>query len=118
MHYHGLLTDAEFEEQLAFLDRLLQQGRRFGLVVDTHHQRMMPIAQVRRQAVHLQASTELARRWCAGVALVIPSAVIRGVLKVVMGIAPMPVRYGLFEREAEAVAWAVAAIEANPAAAP
>ena len=106
MDYFDLLSDAEFEEQLEAVDVLLHRAEPFVLVIHTHHQRMMPLAQVRRQVSHMKAREVLARKHLRGIALVIPSSVIRGVLKVVLTLAPMPVPYGVFDGAAEALAWA------------
>lgn len=104
--YHDLLDDEEFELQLAALDRLLDAGRPFVLAVETYHQRMMPLRQVRRQAAHMKAREAQARACVLAIAMVIPSSVIRGVLKVVLSLAPMPVPYALFDEPGKAQAWA------------
>jgi hypothetical protein len=106
LDYYDLLSDDEFEEQLAAVDRLLERALPFVLVVRTHHQRMMPMSQVRRQVQHMKTQEQTARHLMRGLALVIPSSVIRGVLKVVMGMAPIPVPHGVFDSDEAAVTWA------------
>lgn len=106
VHYYDLLPDPEFDRQLADLNRILDREQPHALVIVTHHQRMMPLSQVRKQASNMLESAEKARRWVRGIALVIPSPVIRGVLKVTLSIAPMPCPYAVFDHEDEGVRWA------------
>jgi len=110
-HYHNLLTNDELEETIVAMDRILLSNRPHVFVVHTHHQRMMPLAQVRRQASHMMERTEMSRRYTRGVAMVIPSPVIRGVLKVTLSIAPMPCPYAVFDEPEGAIAWARAKMD-------
>ena len=71
------------------------------------------MSQVRRQASHMRERSELSKLYVRGIAMVIPSAVIRGVLKVILSIAPMPCPHAVFNELDEANRWAGARIAAT-----
>jgi len=100
------MDDEELEASLAEMQALLDRGEPFAVVVQTHHNRMMSLHQIRRQAEHGKQTYDVAKRLVRGIAMVIPSAVIRGVLKVSFKLSPMPSPYALFDELPPAEAWA------------
>ena len=75
----------------------------------------MPVASVCTVSTVLTVASEVAAVASSlfVVAMVIPSAVIRGVLKVILSIAPMPCPHAVFNELDEANRWAGARIAAT-----
>jgi hypothetical protein len=107
VHYRRNLEDGEFEALLSTFERMMRERtRRYVLVLETHHSAMTSFSQARRQAMWMKEHQETLRKQVLGIALVLPSPVLRGVLKVVLQLQPMPVPYAVFRDAAEAEAWA------------
>jgi hypothetical protein len=104
--FHDLMNEVEFEESLAKFEQLLSGARQFAIVVESHHSKLTPFSQIRRQAEMVKRTREQAKRLMRGVAMVFPSPVMRGVLKVLLSLAPFPIPYALFDNVPEAEAWA------------
>jgi hypothetical protein len=71
-------------------------------------ERRMPIVPPRyaaMQAAWIHEHYELIARNCGGIALVLPSPFMRGALRAVLSMAPMPCEVQEFETEPEALAW-------------
>jgi len=106
--YKAGQTDEEFDELLALYDRLMETRReRYVLVLEAHHSRLTPLPQLKRQAAWMKARAEVMRRQIAGIALVLGSPILRGALKVVLTLQPMPVAHAVCKDAGEAEAWAL-----------
>jgi hypothetical protein len=106
VHYWRGLSDQEFDELLERFSKLMRERTQpYGLVLQTHHSTMMPIGQARRQAAWMKEEESELKRQVRGLALVLPSPVQRGVLKVVLKLQPIPVPHAVFQDADEALSW-------------
>jgi hypothetical protein len=107
VHYRRQHTDEEFEKLLQEYSRLMRERRQqYVLILETHHSSMTPVSQARRQASWMKEVEGPLKKQVRGIALVLPSPVLRGVLKVVLQLQPMPVPYAVFRDAKEAMTWA------------
>lgn len=103
---NGQPTDEEFEAYLAELERALDSGVRYASVVSTARNAPMTRARhAKMQAKWIAEREALIAERCAAVAFVLPSAVMRGVLRAILAMQRMPSPYKVFEDEAEGIAW-------------
>ncbi len=85
------VDDAEVRRMFARFDELYRAGKRYAVTMDTTATREMPTAKQRKLLADLsRASADESRRWCVGVAMVVTSAVLRGVMTAVQWAAPAP----------------------------
>jgi hypothetical protein len=99
-------TDGEFRQYLADYTQALQEEPRLGAVfVTTPEMPMTPPRQVRLQAQFIKEYREQIEQRIVGVAFALPSPLMRGVLRGVLMIQPMPVSHTVVGTEAEGVAW-------------
>lgn len=75
-------------------------------VVDASAVRSAPATQRRIVAEHERSVRRYAERWCAGLAVVIPNALVRGFFTAVTWLAPLSFPHRLFETRPAAMAWA------------
>jgi hypothetical protein len=115
VHYHTLMSDADFEATLARFDHIMaSRSVRYVVILNVCHAKMGPFAQARRQAEWMRDRAALMRSKVLGIAMVMPSAVIRGVMHVITGIQPMPVTYAVMSTLQEAQEWAAQQILKSP----
>ena len=103
--FAGQVTLAELNDYLAKMEQLLDRpGRSSGLVV---HQsaRAWDSAMVRRQAAWMKSHAERIREKSLGVALVVTSPILRGILRAILWIQPMPQPHKVFGDIPSALAW-------------
>lgn len=99
-------SDQEFGQYIADYTQILLQERRFGAVfVTAPGLSMTPPRQVRMQAAFMKQYAELIEQRVVGVAFALPSPLMRGVLRGVLMIQPMPCPHSVLGTEAEGVAW-------------
>jgi len=99
-------TDDEFRQYLADYTRVLEAEPRFGAVfVTAAAMPMTPARQVRLQAQFMRDYREQIEKRVVGIAFSLPSPVMRGVLRGVLMIQPMPCAHTVVGTEAEGVAW-------------
>ncbi len=81
--------------------------------------RRMPLVtptQAARQAAWIRDHYDFIQRNCGGVALVLPNAFVRGAVRAVLSMAPMPCEIRDFKDEHEAMQWTVRALAGKRAA--
>src|SRR5262249_25767633 len=102
-------SDAEFAQYLEDYGRILQSETRLAAVFVTAPELpMTPGRQVRMQAQFMKEHAPRATDRVVGVAFALPSPLMRGVLRGVLLIQPMPCPHTVVGTEAEGVAWAKA----------
>ena len=62
IHFYDIMNDEEAEESLAKFEKLLQGDRPFSIVVESHHSRLTPVGQIRKQAAMVNRTREQAKR--------------------------------------------------------
>jgi hypothetical protein len=99
-------TDDEFRQYLADYTQVLEAEPRFGAVfVTAPAMPMTPPRQVRLQARFMKSYREMIEQRVVGIAFALPSPLMRGVLRGVLMIQPMPCPHAVVGTEAEGVAW-------------
>lgn len=106
VRFHRGPTDDEFRQYLKDYLAVLESERRIGAVyVTTPSMPTTPPRHVRLQAEFIKTHrVEIAQR-VVGVAFSLPSPLMRGVLRAVLMIQPMPCQHTVVGTEAEGVAW-------------
>jgi hypothetical protein len=104
-HFSGQVSMVELEEYLRRQDELLARHEMTGSLVTTDNLKMWEPAVLRRQADWIKQNIELLRRYSVGAALVIHSPVVRGMLKAVLWIQPMPQPNIVCADVSEALRW-------------
>ncbi len=106
--FKGGLDDAEFEDAhakwLSFVQDADAGGRQVELLVDGTHSEGLTAGQRRYSAAFTKEHEALLRRVCRGQAVVIVSAIQRGVMTAIFWLAPSPVPIKAFGTRAEAEA--------------
>lgn len=99
-------TDDEFRQYLADYTKVLEAETRFGVVFATAAgMPMTPARQVRLQAQFMKDYRELIEKKVIGIAFSLPSPLMRGVLRGVLMLQPIPCAHTVVGTEAEGVAW-------------
>jgi hypothetical protein len=100
------LTDQEFEQYLADYQLVLESEQRFGAVyVTPPNMPLTPPRQVRLQARFMKQHRSLMEQRVVGVAFALPSPLMRGVLRGILMLQPMPCPHTVLATEAEGVSW-------------
>jgi hypothetical protein len=106
VRFHSGPTDQEFADYLAEYAKVLESQPRFGAVfVTTVGMAMTPRRQVRMQAQFMRDHEREMTKRVVGVAFSLPSPLMRGVLRGVLMLQPMPCPHTVVGTEAEGVAW-------------
>jgi len=106
VRFQSAASDQEFAQYVADYTQILQQERRFGAVfVTAPGLPMTPPRQVRMQAAFMKEHAQLIEQRVVGVAFALASPLMRGVLRGVLMLQPMPTPHTVVGTEAEGVAW-------------
>ncbi|HVY31577.1 MAG TPA: hypothetical protein VHB79_33810 [Polyangiaceae bacterium] len=106
VRFHSAASDQEFARYVTDYTQILLQEHRFGAVfVTAPGLPMTPPRQVRMQATFMKEHAQLIERRVVGVAFALPSPLMRGVLRGVLMLQPMPTQHTVVGTEAEGVAW-------------
>jgi hypothetical protein len=103
--FRGTITMPELERYLSESERLLERTQPYAGLVIAADVRPLEVALVRRQAQWMKVNRERVKQKSLGVALVIPSPMIRGVLKAILWLEPMPQPHKLCSNLEDAVSW-------------
>jgi hypothetical protein len=112
--FRGVVTPAELEEYLQTSERILAKGERYAGVVLADEVKPLDVPLMRRQAAWIKEHEAALRRQSLGVAFVIGSPMIRGVLRAILWLQPMPQPHTLVSTEEEAIAWVRNALLRRP----
>lgn len=112
----GTPTDAEVDAMLEGSARNLRRsGRQVGILDLTRADRPPPV-QRKKHAAWMNENAELLRARSAGMAFVITSPLVRGILTAIMWIQPLPMEHTVVATYAEAERWAMAQLRKYDAA--
>jgi hypothetical protein len=103
--FAGELSLAELDDYLAKMELLLDRPGRSGGLVLHEKVRAWDSAMVRRQAAWMKANADRIREKSLGVALVVTSPLLRGLLRAILWIQPMPQAHRVFADIPSALAW-------------
>lgn len=97
--------DATVDEILTALDARRARGERYSVVFLMHPSGLLPAAQRRRLATHMEKNAEAIGRLVDALAVVAPSAIVRAVVTAIFWISPPVVPHRLFSTREEAARW-------------
>ncbi len=103
--FRGRVSMEEMNDYLARQDVLLARHQPTLSLVLTEEPKLWETPVLRRQAEWIKKNEETLRRYSLGAALVIESPIVRGMLKAVLWIQPMPQPYAVFPTIEEALRW-------------
>jgi hypothetical protein len=103
--FGGTVTAREIDHYLEGMGRLFSTGERgIGLVL-TDDLKPFDVALIRRLAQWNQANEARLRAQSIGTALVLPSPMVRGLLRAILWMHPIPQPYAVFSTTEEAMVW-------------
>ncbi len=103
--FRGATSLEQLEEYLRGSDRILERGGKYAGIVLTEDVRPHDVKLIRRQAQWIKTNEARLREHSVGVALVIQSTMVRGMLRAVLWLQPMPQPYIVCGSVEEATAW-------------
>lgn len=105
--YPGNRTDEEVRQGHLAIRRVYEKTAvPVAWVVDASAVRSAPATQRRIVAEHERSVKRHAERWCAGLAVVIPNALVRGFFTAVTWLSPLSYPHRMFDTREAAEAWA------------
>ena len=107
------LSESDFESYLAEYDRLLAREERYAAIFDAREAKPLDVKLVKRQAQWMEQNAAALKRLNVGIAFVIPSPLIRGVLRAILWMRPMPQPYNVCEAMPQALDWATRRMRQN-----
>lgn len=90
VRFEGIASDAQFAAYLAHVLRITQRGEVHAMVYDASAAGWVPPSQRQLQVEWMREHDKLNRDTTAGLAFVLPSPLVRGVLTAMLWLAPMP----------------------------
>ncbi|MEM9067767.1 MAG: hypothetical protein AAGE52_04650 [Myxococcota bacterium] len=99
-------TDEVREAHAAIREVYLSTDRVIAWVVDATAVGRATAVERRIVSEHEKSVAPLARRWCAGLAVVIPNELVRGFFTAITWLAPLRYPHKVFSNRLEATAWA------------
>jgi len=106
VRFHRGPTDDEFRQYLVDYVQVLEQEPRLGAVfVTTPQMPMTPPRHVRWQAQFMKDYRAQIEERVVGIAFSLPNPLMRGVLRAVLMLQPIPCPHSVVGTEAEGVAW-------------
>jgi hypothetical protein len=106
IHYPAARSDDEVVAAHAAIRAIYESSdRRVGWVVDASDVRDAPATQRKIVAEHEARVRLLAERRCAGLAVVLPNAIVRGFFTAVTWISPLAYPHRIFQNRQAASAW-------------
>lgn len=103
--FRGNVTLPELEAYLKRQDELLARQQPTASVVLTEDVKLWDTPVLRRQAEWIKQNQDLLRRYSLGAALVIDSPIVRGMLRAILWIQPMPQPHTVSATVEGALAW-------------
>jgi len=106
------VSDADFDKYLSLYDAIVARGEPWVSIFDARDVRPLDSKQVRRQAEWIKRNREALSKLNVGIAFVIPSPMIRGVLKAILWMQPLPQPHVVVASISAAYAWCVLQLKA------
>jgi hypothetical protein len=103
--FSGQVTMGELEKCLKRQEQLLARQQQTASLVLTENLKMWETPLLRRQASWIKQQYDVLKRLSVGAALVIQSPVVRGMLKAILWLQPMPQPHFVTSNVDEALAW-------------
>jgi hypothetical protein len=103
--FRGSVSAADFDEYLAAYDAILARDKQWVSIFDARDVRPLDSKQVRRQADWIKRNAAVLSRLNLGIAFVIPSPMIRGVLRAILWIQPLPQPHVVVANMSAAYSW-------------
>jgi hypothetical protein len=103
--FSGHVSMAELEAYLKRQDVLMARRQTMGSLVLTDNVKMWEAALLRRQADWIKTNMELLKQYSVGAALIIHSPIVRGMLKAILWLQPMPQPHLVCSHVDEALRW-------------
>src|SRR5437868_3691747 len=103
--FSGHVSLKELDEYLARQDVLLGRHQMTGSLVLSDNLKMWETAVLRRQADWIKSNYDLLQRYSVGAALVLQSPLVRGMLKAILWIQPMPQPHLVCSNVDEGLRW-------------
>lgn len=110
----GRLSKEDLARYFSDADALVAGGKPYATIMDGSNMLMPEAEFVRRQVRWIQEHEQDMRRLNRGIAFVVQSTVIRGLVRAVMHFQTMPVTYAWFSKLEEATVWAAARAAGAP----
>jgi hypothetical protein len=104
--FSGAVTDSQFDQYLEQLSALAERGGQRALVYDARRASPARPSQRRKQAEWMKKFEDPIRRGTAGIAFVIPSALIRGCLTAILWLQPLACPHVVTGNFEHALRWA------------
>jgi hypothetical protein len=106
VRFQRAATDEEFAQYLASYGTIVENASRLAAVfVTAPGLPITPARQVRLQAQFMRERSAVIAERVVGVAFALPSPLMRGVLRGVLVLQPMPCPHTVVQNEAEGLAW-------------
>ncbi|MDP5139708.1 MAG: STAS/SEC14 domain-containing protein [Spirosomaceae bacterium] len=105
-------TKENFELYLQELGNNYERKEKFALVFELTNAPLPNVKYQLKQAAWMKENEPLIKKYCYGVAYVIPGMVMRSVLKFIFSVQQNPVRFEVFSTFEEGEAWAKSLIPA------
>ena len=112
---HGF-RDRDLVAYLQRSSEIATSGVYAALVVCDRRMPLVTPKQAAMQAAWIREHYDFIQRNCGGVALVLPNAFVRGAMRAILSMAPMPCEIRDFKDEDEAMQWTVRALAGKRAA--
>jgi hypothetical protein len=113
IRFSGSPTDDEFTQYLQRYETYMHGEARYAVMLVTEpHASMTKARHAKQQARWIGANQSRIRRHCVGTAFVLPSSLMRGVLRAILSMQSMPVEYAVFSTESQASTWCRARLDA------
>ena len=103
--FRGGVSLAELEAYLQRQDELLARQQPTASAVLTEGAKLWETPVLRRQAEWIKQNQDLLRRYSVGAALVLHSPIVRGMLKAILWMQPMPQPHVVCATVPDALAW-------------
>lgn len=116
--FSGEVTDEQFRAYLSALSALMARGGVRALVYDARLAAPAPASQRRMQAEWMKLNDAAVRRSTAGIAFVVPSALVRGALTAIFWLQPLACPHLVTASFEEAFRWARGKLASAPLAGP
>jgi len=103
--FEGELTDEEFDRYIERLEELIGRKTEYVVVVEATRSKAMNSRQARKMAEWTKRHATALRTYCRGIAFVIPSLFVRGILRAIWAMQSPPYPHTVVETTAEALEW-------------
>lgn len=105
IRFVGTVDDATFKRYLSEYDVLLEQNKRYGILLDALDADAPTAKQRSLQATWMKEREARLRERCVGGAFAIGSPIIRGALTAILWLQPLPFPHAVFGTTSEAERW-------------